>query len=65
MTIQTLKKIRQRLGYDENDSYHDEEIMKMSLDYKMDTILGWEFGYSGWWNYIKNWLEECGHKLDK
>jgi len=64
MTTKTLKEIRQRLGYEENDETHDEEIMNMSLDDKMDAILGWHLGYSGWWSSVKEWMKECGYKFD-
>jgi hypothetical protein len=65
MTTKTLKEIRQRFGYDENDDTHGKEIMKMSLDDKMDAILGWHLGYSGWWSSVKNWMKECGHEFDE
>jgi hypothetical protein len=65
MTTKTLKEIRQRLGYDENDDSHDIEIAKMTIHQKMDAILGWHFGYSGWWSLIKNWLKECGHEIEE
>ena len=65
MTKKTLKEIRQRLGYDENDESHDNEIANMSIDKKMEAILGWHFGDSGWWHVMRGWLEECGEKIEE
>lgn len=52
-----MKKIRQRMGLEEDDTSIDDSINKMSKDSVFDKVLGWE-GFIGYTDTIKGWVED-------
>lgn len=52
-----MKKIRQRLGLDEEDKSRDTEINAMSSFEAFEEVLEWE-GFIGYARQIKGWIED-------
>jgi hypothetical protein len=49
----TMKEMRQRLGYDEDDTTHDKEILKMDPGDFLNEYLNWH-GLIGYYDMIVN-----------
>ena len=53
-----LKSVRQRLGYDENDSSHDNEIYSLNKKEIITLYLQWEGLMGSWSEIIYNLFEQ-------
>ena len=57
-----MRKLRQRLGLEEDDTSRDTEINMYSPNEAFEEILIWE-GFIGWSEIIKSWIEDI-YKVD-
>lgn len=57
-----MKKLRQRLGLEEDDTSRDTEINMYSPNEAFEGVLEWE-GILGYAFYIKMWIEDI-YKID-
>lgn len=59
-----LKKLRQRLSLDENDTKKDEYIKNRPPFTNLRELCGWQLGDSSWADEFKMFCEGVGIKLD-
>ena len=57
-----MKKLRQRLGLEENDTSMDMEINMYTPNEAFEEVLLWE-GFVGWSGCFKMWIEDI-YKVD-
>lgn len=57
-----MRKLRQRLDLEEDDTSRDKEINMYSPNEAFEEVLLWE-GFIGYTEYIKMWIEDI-YKVD-
>lgn len=60
---QVLEMIRQRNGFEKEDSSFDAEIEGMTPIAKLRAVVAWQLGDPGWADQIMSWATACGFEV--